>query len=92
MQQSAFDTEDYDHHLVTLNKRLEVSVADMCTLLLPFKEVSVADMCTLLVAFEEVSVAGMCTLLLAPCLDHLQILSFFTLSPSHQFLAVCMEH
>ena len=27
-----------------------------------------------------------------PRLDHLQILSFFTLSPSHQFLDTCMEH
>ena len=26
------------------------------------------------------------------CLDHLQISSFFTLSPSHQFLAVCIEY
>ena len=53
MQQLAFDTEDYDHHLVTLNKRLEVSVADMCTLLVAFEEVSVAGMCTLLLAFQE---------------------------------------
>ena len=29
---------------------------------------------------------------LRPCLDTLKILSFFTLSLSHQFLAVCMEH
>jgi hypothetical protein len=28
----------------------------------------------------------------APCLDHLKIPSFFTLSPSHQFLAACMEY
>jgi len=29
---------------------------------------------------------------LGPCLDHSKIPSFFTLSPSHQFLAACMEH
>ena len=29
---------------------------------------------------------------LRPCLDHLKISSFFTLSPSHQFLDACMEH
>jgi hypothetical protein len=29
---------------------------------------------------------------LTPCLDHLKIPSFFTLSPSHQFLAACMEY
>jgi hypothetical protein len=29
---------------------------------------------------------------LAPCLDHLKIPSFFTLSLSHQFLAACMEY
>ena len=27
-----------------------------------------------------------------PCLDAIQILSFFTLSSSHQFLAACMEY
>ena len=27
-----------------------------------------------------------------PCLDAIQIPSFFTLSPSHQFLAACMEY
>jgi hypothetical protein len=31
-------------------------------------------------------------LLVTPCLDHLKIPSFFTLSPSHQFLAACMEY
>jgi hypothetical protein len=29
---------------------------------------------------------------LSPCLDHLKIPSFFTLSPSYQFLAACMEY
>jgi hypothetical protein len=29
---------------------------------------------------------------LGPCLDHLKIPSFFTFSPSHQFLAACMEY
>ncbi|XP_066338728.1 disease resistance protein RGA5-like [Miscanthus floridulus] len=29
---------------------------------------------------------------LGPCLDYPKIPSFFTLSPSHQFLATCMEH
>jgi hypothetical protein len=29
---------------------------------------------------------------LGPCLDHLKIPSFFALSPSHQFLAACMEY
>jgi hypothetical protein len=28
----------------------------------------------------------------SPCLDHLKIPSFFTLSPSHQFLAAYMEY
>jgi hypothetical protein len=28
----------------------------------------------------------------SPCLDHLKIPSFFTLSPSHQFLAACIEY
>jgi hypothetical protein len=27
-----------------------------------------------------------------PCLHAIQIPSFFTLSPSHQFLATCMEY
>jgi hypothetical protein len=27
-----------------------------------------------------------------PCLDDIKISSFFTLSPSHQFLAACMEY
>jgi hypothetical protein len=30
--------------------------------------------------------------IISPCLDHLKIPSFFTLSPSHQFLAACMEY
>ena len=29
---------------------------------------------------------------LGPCLDPIKVLNFFTLSPSHQFLAVCMEY
>ena len=27
-----------------------------------------------------------------PCLDDIKVLSFFTLSPSHQFLDACMKH
>jgi hypothetical protein len=30
--------------------------------------------------------------LLGPCLDHLKIPSFFTISPLHQFLAACIEY
>jgi hypothetical protein len=30
--------------------------------------------------------------LLTPCLVSLKISSFFTLSPSHQFLTACMEY
>jgi hypothetical protein len=38
-------------------------------------------------------IRGMCLRLFSrPCLDVIQILSFFTLSPSHQFLADCMEY
>jgi hypothetical protein len=33
-----------------------------------------------------------CLLHLGPCLDCLKVPSFFTLSPSHQFLAACMEY
>jgi hypothetical protein len=32
------------------------------------------------------------TFSLRPCLDDIKIPSFFTLSPSHQFLAACMEY
>jgi len=40
----------------------------------------------------SISQSSIICLVARPCLDHLQISSFFTLSPSHQFLAARMKH
>ena len=44
------------------------------------------------ILWEPTDMLNLQTSIVRPCLDPIKVPSFFTLSPSHQFLAACMEY